>query len=369
MDPNVYLSERLGKVLEMKGQDLFLKVGSVPRTRVGSQVLAMPFEVVTAEETKSIAENILNEVQKKSLEKNLSVDFAFSLMGTMQRFRANIFRQQGVLSLVIRTLWKDIPSLEQLKIPPVIGEVALAKSGIILIGGTVASGKTTTLHAMIETMNNKVERHVVTVEDPVEYLHTDKKCIINQREIGEDAVDFHSALRHVVRQSPDVVVMGEMRDAESFHFAISSAEVGRLVLATVHAKTVVQIIDRVLGFYPPDQRDMVLNHLYPNISCFMIQKLVLGPDGKTLVPCFEIMLGNHTTKQLIKEKQFEKIPQALRNGTKEGMMTMDQSIHDLWKSGAITKEVALASAARPQELENQMKGIQISGQTSKILGS
>lgn len=367
MDSKSQLSAYLGKVLELKGQDLFLKVGSVPRTRIGGIVKPMPFDVIRDEDTKAIVGDLLNPPQKALLEKNRSVDFAFNLLGRTQRFRANVFMQQGTLSLVIRTLWKNIPSFEELHIPPVLKKIALERSGIILIGGTVASGKTTTLTAMIDMMNRSVERHIVSVEDPVEYVHQDGRCIINQREVGEDTNDFISALKYVVRQSPDVVVIGEMRDAETFNFALTSAEVGRLVLATVHAKTVVQIFDRVSGFFPPEQRDLVLSHLSFNITCFLCQKLIVGQDGG-LVPAFEIMVGNYTTRQLAREKKFDKMPQAIRNGVNEGMQTFDQSLLKLSQEGLISQEAALAASERPQELENIMKGIQIDGSKGRILG-
>lgn len=368
MDVSAYLNTCLGKVLEMKGQDLFLKVGSVPRTRIGGVVKPMPFDKITDEQVRTITDALLSPKKKELLNKNLSVDFAFTLLGREQRFRANIFYQQGTYSLVIRTLWKSIPSFEELRIPPILKKMPLERSGIILIGGTVASGKTTTLTAMVDMMNHSVERHIITVEDPVEYLHKDDKCIINQREIGEDAHDFTSALKYVVRQSPDCVVIGEMRDAETFEFALASAEVGRLVLATVHAKSVVQIFDRVLGFFPPERRDQVLGHLSFNITCFVCQKLIMGKEGK-LVPVFEIMVGNYTTRQLAREKKFDKIPQALRNAENEGMQTFDQAIMKLWEDGVIDQEEALKTSERPQEMENIMKGIKIDGGKSRILGT
>ena len=369
MDARDFLSKCLGKVMEMKGLDLFLKVGAVPRTRVGGLVTILPLDMVKEEETKSVAETLLNDFQKNLLEKNRSVDFAFSLLGRGQRFRANLFYQQGTLSIVIRTLWKKIPSFEELHIPEVLRKIALHKSGIILISGTVASGKTTTITAMLDMINNSVERHIITIEDPVEYIHEDKKCIVNQREIGQDAHDFTSALRYVVRQSPDVVVIGEMRDAETFNFALTAAEVGRLVIATVHAKSVIQIFDRVLGFFPADQRDQVMSHLSFNITCFVCQKLLVAKDEKSMVPAFEIMVGNYTTRQLAREKKFDRLEQAIRNAANEGMQTFDMALFKLWKDGSISTQEAMAASERPQELENQMKGIQIDGQQSKILGA
>jgi twitching motility protein PilT len=368
MDPKAYLSACLGKVLEMKGQDLFLKVGTIPRTRCSGLVQPVPgMEVIKEEDTRDMVKMLLNPVQSEWLLKNRSVDFAFSLISATQRFRGNVFLQQGLYSLVIRTLWKAIPSFEDLHIPPVLRKVSMERSGIILIAGAVSSGKSTTITAMIDNMNNNSERHIISVEDPVEYLHTDKKCIINQREIGQDANDFPSALRVVVRQSPDVVVIGEMRDADTFNFALNSSEVGRLVLSTVHARTVVQIFDRVLGFFPPPDRDPVLSQLYPNITCFVVQKLLVGKKGG-MVPAFEILIGNYTTRQLIKERKFDKVEQAMRNATQEGMQTMDQALYKLWEEEMITEEVAIGASERPEEMKNNMKGIRI-GQSSKILGA
>ena len=368
MDSKGFLDACLTKVLEMKGQDLFLKAGSVPRTRLGGVVKTMPFEVVTEEATKTLVEDLLHPKQKEKLAQNLSVDFAFTLPGKNQRFRANVFLQQGTYSFVIRTLWKAIPSFEQLRIPPVLQKVALERSGLVFIAGTVASGKSTTITAMIDMMNKQVERHIITIEDPIEYVHEDKTCIINQREVGEDAHDFHSALRYVVRQSPDAVFIGEMRDSETFEFALGSAEVGRLVFATVHAKSVVQIFDRVLGFFPPDERDQILGHLAFNITCFVCQKLLTAKSG-ALVPVFEIMVGNYTTRQLVREKKFDKLPQAMRNGINEGMQTFDQGIFQLWEDGVIDTEEALRASERPQEMENSMKGIKIDGSKGRILGA
>lgn len=368
MDARHLIQQYIEKLLAVNGQDLILKAGVSPRIRVGNAIRDSELPLITSEQCFQLAEVLLSPSQKSALEKNRSVDFAFSLTEGGQRFRANIFYQQGLLSYVIRNLWRSIPSLEELKLPPILKEVALSKSGIILVGGVVASGKTTTINAMIEMMNQNVSRHIVMIEDPIEYLHTDRRCVINQREIGQDAIDFQSAMKYVVRQSPDVVVIGEMRDAETFQFAVASAEVGRLVIATVHARSVTQIFERITGFFPVEQREAVLNSLYPNISCFAVQQLLVGKSGDVLVPSMEIMLGNYTTRQLVKERKFDKILQALRNGKEEGMMTMDQSVLELWRGGQITKEVAFQASVRPEELETLMKGISLEGAGGKILG-
>lgn len=369
MDMENYLRQCIDETITRKGQDLFLKVGSKPRIRAGGEVTELDLAQVTGPVMDMFMSKYLNPIQKKKLESQRSVDFAFALEGhSAQRFRGNAFYQLNHISVVIRLLWIKMPSFEELKLPGVLKDLALRRSGIILIGGTVSSGKTTTLHAMINVINEQSKKHIITIEDPVEYLHEDKQSFINQREIGQDAPDFASALKYVVRQSPDVVVIGEMRDAESFEFALSSAEIGRLVIATIHAKSAAQILDRILGFFPADQRDFVLSHLCPNINCFVVEKLLLPKEGVGLVPAFEILIGNYTTQQLIKEKRFDKLSQAMRNAVREGMQTLDQSLLWLWEKGMISGETALESSERPQELENEMKGIKIDGQSGKILG-
>ena len=368
MDTNAYLTSCLEKVIAENGQDIFLKANVPPRMRLGGQVVALPLKTLSGEEIRELAGKLLDSRQKEILQKNKSVDFGFSFREKNCRFRANAFFQQGEISLVFRLLWQGIPTFEELHLPPVLKKVALEKSGIILIGGTVSSGKTTTVAAMLRAMNENVPKHILTIEDPVEYLHEDQQCLIQQREIGRDAESFSSALKYMVRQSPDVIVIGEMRDAESFNFALSAAEVGRLVISTVHAQSAGQVFDRVLGFFPPSERDATLRYFAANISCILVQKLLVAKNGKMLVPAAEVLLGNYTIKQLILEKKIDKIPQAIRNAHEEGMQTMDQSLLELWKAGLISQETAITASLSPEDLQAMMKGIRI-GQDTKILGT
>ncbi|MEI7750460.1 MAG: PilT/PilU family type 4a pilus ATPase [Candidatus Omnitrophota bacterium] len=368
MDTNAYLTDCLEAVIEQRGQDVFLKAGVPPRIRLGGQVVSLPLKGLSGEEIHELATELLDPHQQEMLQKNKSVDFGFSFHERGCRFRANAFFQQGEISLVFRLLWKGIPSFEELRLPPILKRVALEKSGIILIGGTVSSGKTTTVAAMVRTMNESVQKHILTIEDPVEYLHEDNKCLIQQREIGQDAENFSSALKYMVRQSPDVIVIGEMRDAESFSFALSAAEVGRLVISTVHAQSADQVFDRVMGFFPPSEREAALRYFAANMSCIMVQKLLVAKDGKLLVPAAEVLLGNYTIRQLILDKKIDKIPQAMRNAREDGMQTMDQSIVELWKAGMISQETAISASSSPEDIQAMMKGIRI-GQDTKILGT
>ena len=366
---HAFLETCLAELVEADGQDLFLKVGTAPRIRVGGTVESLKLDRVTQEDIEAIAKSLLSPAHQFLLAKNKSVDFAFSSNGSPQRFRGNFFLQQCTHSLVIRRLWRNIPSFEELRIPPIFKKIALSQSGIILVGGTVGAGKTTTIHAMIDLMNREAKRHVITIEDPIEYLHQDDQSIINQREIGQDADDFSSALRYVVRQSPNVVVIGEMRDVDSFNFALTASEVGRLVISTIHAKSVNQIFDRILGFFPTQKHDVILKHLSFHVSCLAVQKLLVKKDGKTLVPAFEILVGDAVTRDLIAQGDLEKIPQALRNGKLQGMQTMNQALLELWKEGSITPEEAMGASDRPQELEQYLKGIAIDSFSTRILGA
>ena len=254
--------------------------------------------------------------------------------------------------------------------PPILKKVALEKSGSILVAGVVSSGKSTTIAAMVDTINQNTKRHIITVEDPIEFVHPDKLSLVEQREIGTDSKDFTTALKHVVRQSPDVIVIGEMRDAETLKFALNAAEIGRLVISTIHAQSVTQIFDRIAGFFKQDERDAVLRHFAMNMSCLMVQKLLVATDQKTLVPATEILIGNYTLRKLVMDKEFEKIHQALMNSGGEGMQTFDQSLLELHQKGSITKEAAIQNARRPVEMEKLMQGIVFTSATGgKILGS
>jgi pilus retraction protein PilT len=367
MGTNAFLTACLEKVIEQRGQDIFLKAGVPPRMRLGGQVVALSLKAPSAEEIRELVGGLLDPRQMEMLQNNKSVDFGFTFREKGCRFRANAFFQQGDISLVFRLLWRGIPSFDELRLPEVLKRVVLEKSGIILIGGTVSSGKTTTVAAILHAMNESVHKHILTIEDPVEYLHEDKQCLIQQREIGRDAENFSSALKYMVRQSPDVIVIGEMRDAESFNFALAAAEVGRLVISTVHAQSAGQVFDRVLGFFPPAEREAALRYFSANMSCIMVQKLLTTKDGKMLVPAAEVLLGNYTIRQLILDKKIDKIPQAIRNAHEEGMRTMDQSLLELWKAGLISQETAVTASPSPEDLQALMKGIQI-GQNTKILG-
>jgi pilus retraction protein PilT len=354
-----------------QAQDLFLKSGEAPRVRVGAKVFSMDVETVRESHLQDILFSLLTESHKGQLKLERSVDFSFGVPEMDVRFRGNAFYQLGQLSVVFRVLWKGVPSFEELKLPPILKKVAFEKSGIILVAGMVSSGKSTTIAAMVDAINQNMQRHIITIEDPIEFLHVSKNSLVQQREIGSDAKDFNSALKYTTRQSPDVVVIGEMRDNDTMRFALNAAEVGRLVISTIHAHSVTQIFDRILGFVRrEDERDTILRYFAANFTCLMVQKLLVAKDQKSLVPATEILIGNYTLRKLVMDKEFEKIHQALMNSGHEGMQTFDQSLLELFKKGSITKETAIQNARRPVEMEKQMQGIVFtSASGGKILGS
>ncbi|HCM41983.1 MAG TPA: PilT/PilU family type 4a pilus ATPase [Candidatus Omnitrophota bacterium] len=364
-----YLLQCLKIASELRAQDLFLKSGQVPRVRIGSDVFPIDAAPVDEARLYAIFKSVTTSYHEGQLKIERSVDFSFAVPEFGFRFRGNAFYQQSQLSVVLRLLWKGIPSFDDLQLPDILKKVALEKSGIILVAGVVSSGKSTTIAAMVNAINDNLKKHIITVEDPIEFVHPDKLSLIEQREIGTDTKDFDSALKYVVRQSPDVVVIGEMRDAETLKFALNAAEVGRLVISTVHAQSVTQIFDRILGFFKQDERDAVLRHFAMNMSCLMVQKLLVGKDGKSLLPATEILIGNYTMKKLVMDKEFEKIHQALVNSGHDGMQTLDQSLLAMYQKNLITKETAVQNARRPVEMEKMMQGIVFTSSSGgKILG-
>lgn len=366
-----YLLKCIGIAAELKAQDLFLKAGRPPRVRVGSDVFPIEVESLEEKQLETLFHSILLEHQWGQLKLERSVDFSFAVPEYDFRFRGNLFYQQGELSVVLRLLWRGIPTFDQLNLPEILRKVALEKSGIILVGGVVSSGKSTTVAAIVDSINRNRKRHIITVEDPIEFVHTDQSSLIQQREIGIDAKDFGSALKYVVRQSPDVIVIGEMRDSETLQFALNAAEVGRLVISTIHAQSVTQIFDRLLSLVRRhEERDTFLRHFAMNINCLMVQKLLVAKDQKSLVPAAEILIGNYTLRKLVLDKEFEKIHQALMNSGHEGMQTLDQSLLELYKKGLINREAAIQNSRRPVEMEKLMQGIiMTSAAGGKILGS
>ena len=369
MDAGAFFKSCLDKMVAQKGTDLYLKVDAPPFFRASNQL--KKFEGLSPLSNQNMAE-ITNFLMKphhmKCLEEEKSVDLSFSVEGH-GRLRANIFYQQGELSCVIRVAWKQIPSFEELKIPSVLKKWALAERGLIIISGAASSGKSTTANAMINTINENLEKHIITIEDPVEFAHTDKHSLIEQREIGQDTPSFISALRYATRQAPDVIFIGEIRDAETFTSALSAAEIGRLVISTVHARNVTHVFERLLSFFPSNERPRVLVDMSYHLNLIVSQRLVPLAKSNGYVPAFEILTMTAMVADMVRQQRLDKLSQVMQGGAAEGMQSLNQSLVKLKEEGIITELEMYRASDKPHELSLSMRGIKVGGQdVKKIIG-
>jgi twitching motility protein PilT len=346
----------LSDMVLRKASDLHLKVGSVPIFRLDSKLHATEYDPLSPEDVEQVATEIMTAYQRERFQAHNEVDFAYEAEG-LGRFRANVFRQRGFLGIVMRMVKMDIPSFEELGLPPILKKIALSERGIILATGTTSCGKTTTIAAMVDYINQNRKVNIMTIEDPIEYLHRDKKSIISQREVGIDTESFHAALKRVMRQDPDVIVVGEMRDSESFMGALSAADTGHIVFSTLHTTDTSQAVGRILEFFPLEERDQVRQQLSMNMRAVICQRLVPKASGEGVTPAVEIMTNNLTIQKLIYENKLMKLPSAVETGREDGMQSFNQSLLDLYNKRLITREDALAGATNPDALKMNMQGI------------
>ena len=348
----------LEKMIAARASDLHLKVGTAPVVRVDGVLYTLDEPPPNAEHLRAIVHQLLNEEQRLFFSTHNEIDFAFGVAG-LARFRANIFMQRGSPALALRHVPVDVPSLEDLLLPPLVRELAFAPRGLILVTGRTGSGKSTTLAAMIDAINKVTTRNVITVEDPIEFLHRDRLSFIHQREVGLDTRSFHDGLRYVLRQDPDIILVGEIRDLETMNTALMAADTGHLVLSTLHTTDVVQTLQRVISFYPPHQHDEIRMSVATNLRAVICQRLIARSDGAGRVPAVEIMVNTPTIREfLINPDKLPMIHSAVADGvTQYGMQTFDQSVMALLREGSITQEEALKNCNNPNELELKLKGI------------
>lgn len=346
----------LSDMVLRKASDVHLKVGNVPVFRIDSRLQPTDYDPVTPEDTEKIAGEIMSAYHHERFQSHNEVDFAYEAEG-LGRFRTNIFRQRGFIGIVMRMVKMDIPSFEELGLPAIMKKIALSERGIILATGTTSCGKSTTIAAMIDYINQNRRVHIITVEDPIEYLHRDKKSIINQREVGIDTESFHAALRRVMRQDPDIIVIGEMRDSDSFMAALSAADTGHVVFSTLHTTDTAQAVGRILEFFPLEERDQVRQQLSATLRAVVCQRLVPKATGEGVLPAVEILNNNLTIQKLIYENKLLKLLAAVETGREDGMQTFNQSLLDHYNKKLITKEDALAYASNPDALKMNMQGI------------
>jgi twitching motility protein PilT len=343
----------LGHLIEKGGSDLHLKVPAPPVMRVDGQMRHIEgLSPLTPEETERAVREMLHDPEKlKEFADEGEVDFAYSIPG-VARFRCNAFRQRGSVSLVIRAIPVSIKTIDQLQLPPVIRELAEEERGIVLLTGTTGSGKSTTLAAMIDHINSTRRRHIVTVEDPLEFLHEDKKSIINQREVGMDTGSFKRALRRVLRQDPDVILIGEMRDEETVHTALSAAETGHLVFSTVHTVDAAETVNRLIDFFPPHMHNQVRAMIASTLKGAVSQRLVPTIDGRGRIACCEVLRMTGRVRDMITNPdETGRLPEVIAEGSFYGMQTFDQHLFEHLKAGHVEMDTAVQFATSPHDFK------------------
>ncbi len=352
----VKLEDILQDMVDNNASDLFLKAGSPPNVRIDGLIQPLDYEPLTPQDTRRIAERMMSERQIQLFEEVPEMDLALGLPG-IGRFRVNVFRQRGSIGMVLRLLHNPSFTFAQLRLPPSVQYLAECKRGLVLVTGTTGSGKSTTLAAMINHINQSRKCHIVTIEDPIEFLHNDQHAIISQREIGFDTQTFADALKHVLRQSPDVILIGEMRDLETIETAISAAETGHLVLSTLHTTDCVQTVERIINFFPAYLHNQIRMELSLTLQGVLSQRLLPVAQGKGRVPAVEVMINTPTIKKLLLEGRTLELADFIADGRPEGMQTFNQSLVDLYNAQLVTYDAALSYATSPHEFRLAIEGV------------
>lgn len=329
-----------------KASDIHITVGVPIIYRINGKLIKINEEIIKPHDTEAIIREILNEIQLKELSSKGEIDTSFSSAG-IGRFRVNIFKQRGSYGLAIRIIPLSIPTIEELGLPNVVRDMAMLPRGLILVTGPTGSGKSTTLASMIDLINTEKNYHILTLEDPIEYLHRHKKSIVNQREIGNDSLSFGNSLRAALRQDPDVILVGEMRDLETISIALTAAETGHLVLSTLHTLGAAKTVDRVIDVFPPHQQQQIRVQFSSVLQGIISQQLLPKIDERGRVAAFEVMIATSAIRNLIREEKTHQIDTAIQTGGKIGMQTMDTSLINLYKKGFISHETVVNQATNP----------------------
>ena len=349
-----FMNDLLRLMLQKNGSDLFVTVGFPPAIKIDGRILPQSNQALQAQHTAELARSIMNDRQAAEFEARKECNFGISPAG-IGRFRANAFVQQGKVGLVLRTIPQRIPDFGELGLPPVLTEIAMAKRGLVIFVGGTGTGKTTSLASMVDYRNDNSYGHIITVEDPIEFVHTHKHCIVTQREIGIDTDSWESALKNTLRQAPDVILMGEIRDRETMDYAIAFAETGHLCLATLHANSANQAIDRIINFFPEDRRQQLLMDLSLNLRSMISQRLLPLKDRKGRVPAVEVMLNSPLIADLVFKGEVGAIKEIMKKSRELGMQTFDQALFDLFEEGRISYEDALRNADSVNDLRLNIK--------------
>jgi twitching motility protein PilU len=349
-----FISDLLRLLVSRSGSDLFLTADFPPAIKVDGRVTKVSPQPLTAQHTLVLARAIMNDKQAAEFERTKECNFAIAPTG-IGRFRANAFMQQGQVGMVLRTIPNTLPSIDSLKLPVILKEVAMAKRGLVIFVGATGSGKSTSLAAMVDHRNEHSYGHIITIEDPVEFVHPHKNCIITQREVGIDTDDWAIALKNTLRQAPDVILMGEIRDRETMEHAVSFAETGHLCMATLHANSANQALDRIINFFPEERRQQLLMDLSLNLRALVSQRLLPRQQGKGRAAAVEIMLNTPLIADLIFKGEVNDIKDLMKRSRELGMQTFDQSLFDLYEDQQVTYEDALRNADSVNDLRLQIK--------------
>lgn len=356
--PKLELDELLKKAFKIGASDVHLRIKAPPIFRIAGRLVKTDLPPLEHTDILEYVKQILPLEKKKQLPYIKDIDLAYSLPGVC-RFRVSIFRQRGTFAIVMRAIPVRVPKIDELNLPPILKEIALYQRGLVLVTGTTGSGKSTTLAAMLEELNERDSRVVITIEDPIEYLHKDKKCLFYQREIGDDAESFFTALRAALREDPDVILVGEMRDVETVRTALDAAETGHMVYSTLHTLDAKETINRIVSFFPLHEQQAIRFQLASVLKATISQRLLPTADGKGRVPAVEVMIVSEAIKERIMNPELtDEIPEFIEKGKEVyGSQTFDQSLYDLWRKRLIAREDALKYATRPDDLRLRMEGI------------
>ncbi|MCK9224367.1 MAG: type IV pilus twitching motility protein PilT [Candidatus Muirbacterium halophilum] len=348
------LNDLLNLVIDNEASDLHLTVGASPIIRVDGELIATDLDILTPMDTRSLIYNMLNADQQKEFEEKKELDLSYSVHG-FGRFRVNVYKQRGCIGAAFRVIPSKIPSIEELSLPDKVKEFAKLAKGLVLVTGPTGSGKSTSLAAVIDIINRTRKCHILTIEDPIEYLHYHKKSIINQRELGQDTTSFKGALKHVLRQDPDVILIGEMRDLETFESALTLAETGHLVFATLHTTDAAQTINRIIDVFPSYQQQQIRTQLSFVIQAVVAQNLLPLASGKGRIPACEVLINNSAVQNLIRESKVHQIYTVMQTSQNQGMQTFEQSLATLYHKGLVTMDNALNATMYPDELKRMLK--------------
>jgi twitching motility protein PilU len=349
-----YMHQLLKAMHQMGGSDLFISADFPPSVKAHGGMKPLSQQKLTGEITRTLALSLMNEKQQAEFLSQMECNFAISLPEVC-RFRVNTFVQQQQVGMVIRTISSEIPTFEKLDLPPVLKDVIMIKRGLVLVVGGTGSGKSTTLAAMIDHRNSAAPGHIITVEDPVEYVHRNKSCLITHREVGVDTLSWHHALKNTLRQAPDVILIGEIRDTETMEHAIAFAETGHLCLGTLHANNANQTMDRIINFFPEERRNQLLMDLSSNLRAIVSQRLVRTEDGKGRKAAIEILLNTPTIAEMIFKGSFQSIKEIMAKSRELGMRTFDQALFDLYDAGHVSYDEAIRNSDSANELRLNIK--------------